>query len=84
MFKLDCQKYTTHNIRHEKRSKIKPIKLGKKLGQRIDQGVKITYTNNFKSQEIKMTNKGLREKLNYVVCQPSKSRFLKQKHNNKK
>ena len=31
-----------------------------------------------------MTNKGLREKLNYVVCQPSKSRFLKQKHNNKK
>ena len=66
------------------RSKIKPIKPGKKLGQRIDQGVKITYTNNFKSQEIKMTNKGLREKLNYVVCQPSKSRFLKQKHNNKK
>ena len=31
-----------------------------------------------------MTNKVLREKSNCVVCQSSKSRFLKQKHNNKK
>ena len=44
MFKMDCQKNTTHNIRHEKRAikKIKPIKTGKKLEQRILQGVKIT------------------------------------------
>ena len=31
-----------------------------------------------------MTNKVLREKSNCVVCQSNKSRFLKQKHNNKK
>ena len=31
-----------------------------------------------------MTNKVLREKLNCVICRSSKSRFLKQKHNNKK
>ena len=42
------------------------------------------YTDNFKSQEIKMTNKVLREKSNCVVSWSSKSRFLKQKHNNKK
>ena len=42
------------------------------------------YTNNFKPQEVKMTNKVLREKSNSVVCRSIKSRFLKQKHNNKK
>ena len=42
------------------------------------------YTDNFKPQEIKMTNKVLREKSNCVVCWSNKSRFLKQKHNNKK
>ena len=31
-----------------------------------------------------MTNKGFRENLNCVVCRSSKTRFLKQKHNNKK
>ena len=31
-----------------------------------------------------MTNKVLKEKSNCVVCWSSKSRFLKQKHNNKK
>ena len=30
-----------------------------------------------------MTNKVLREKSNCVVCRSSKSRFLKQKHNNR-
>ena len=36
------------------------------------------------SQEVKMKNKVLREKSNCVVCPSNKSRFLKQKHNNKK
>ena len=36
------------------------------------------------SEEIKMTNKVLREKSNCVVCRSNKSRFLKQKHSNKK
>ena len=42
------------------------------------------FTHNFRSQEVKMTNKVLREKSNCVACQSSKSRSLKQKHNNKK
>ena len=42
------------------------------------------YTDNFESQEMKMTNKVLREKSNCVACRSSKSRFLKQKHNNRK
>ena len=65
------------------RSKIKPIKTGKKIRTMYCLGCK-DYTDNFKPQEIKMTNKVLREKSNCVVCQSSKSRFLKQKQNNKK
>ena len=42
------------------------------------------FTHNFRPQEVKMTNKMLREKSNCVVCQSNKSRFLKQKHNNNK
>ena len=42
------------------------------------------YTPNFRPQEGKMTNKVLREKSNCIVCQSNKSRFLKQKDNNKK
>ena len=58
-------------------SKIKPIKTGKKIGTTYCLGCK-DYTNNFKPQEIKMTNKVLREKSNcVVVCWSSKSRFLK-------
>ena len=64
-------------------SKIKPIKTGKKIGTTYCLGCK-DYTNNFKPQEIKMTNTVLREKPNCVVCRSSKSRFLKQKRNNKK
>ena len=60
----------------------KTIKLRKKsetycLGCKDD-------THNFRSQEVKMTNKVFREKSNCIVCQSNKSRFLKQKHNNKK
>ena len=61
-------------------SKIELIKTGKKIGITYCLGCN-DYTHNFKSQEIKMTNKVFREKSNCVVCQSSKSRFLKQKHN---
>ena len=58
-------------------SKIEPIKPGKEIRTTYCLGCK-DYTHNFKPQELKMTNKVLREKSN------RKSRFLKQKHNNKK
>ena len=64
-------------------SKTKPIKTGKEIGTTYCLGCK-GYTDNFKPQEVKMTNKVLREKSNCVVCRNAKSRFLKQKHNNKK
>ena len=64
-------------------SKIKPIKTEKVLRTTCCFRCK-DYTHNVQSQEIKMTNKVLREKLNCVICRSSKSRFLKQKHNNKK
>ena len=56
--------------------------MGNKGGTTYCLGCK-DYTDNFKPQEVKMTNKVLREKSNCVVCRSSKSRFLKQKHNNK-
>ena len=64
-------------------SKIKPIKTGKEIGTTYCLGCK-DYTHNFKPQQVKMINKVLREKSNCVVCWSNKSRFLKQKHNNKK
>ena len=64
------------------KSKIKPIKTGKKPPTTYCVGCK-DYTHNFKPQEIKMPNKVLREKSNCVVCHSRKSRFLKQKHNKK-
>ena len=64
-------------------SKIKPIKTGNEIEATYCFGCR-DYTDNFKPQEVKMTNKVLREKSNCVVCRSSKSRFLKQKHNNKK
>ena len=48
-------------------SKINPIKLGKKSGTISCLGNKY-YTHNFKLEEVKMTNKVLREKSNCVVC----------------
>ena len=65
------------------KSKIKPIKIGKRSGTTYCFGCK-DFKHIFKPQEIKMTNKMLREKSNFVVCRSNKSRFLKQKHNNKK
>ena len=66
-----------------KQSKIKPIKIGKTPGTMYCFGCK-DFTHNFRPQEVKMTNKVLREKSNCVVCQSNRSKFLKQKHNNKK
>ena len=64
-------------------SKIKPIKFGKELGTTYCLGCK-DFTHNFRPQEVKMTNKVLREKSNCVVYRSNKSRVLKQKQNNNK
>ena len=64
-------------------SEIKPIKIGKRPGTMYCFECK-DFTHNFRPQEMKMTNKVHREKSNCVACQSNKSRFLKQKHNNRK
>ena len=61
-------------------SKIKAIKIGKQPGTTYCFGCK-DFTHNFRPQEVKMTNKVLREKSNFVVCRSNKSKFLKQKIN---
>ena len=55
-------------------SKIKLIKTGKEIGTTYCLGCK-DYTDDVKSQEVKMTNKVIREKSNCVICRSSKSRF---------
>ena len=60
------------------KSKIKPIKIGKQSGITYSFGCK-DYTKKFRPQEVKMTNKVLREKSHCVVCRSNKSRFLKTK-----
>ena len=60
------------------KSKIKPIKTGKQSGTTYCVRCKY-YTKNHRPQEVKMTNKVLREKSHCVVCRSNKSRFLKQK-----
>ena len=60
-----------------RKSKIKPIKIGKQSGTAYCFGCK-DYMKNFRSQEVKMTNKVRREKSH---CQSNESRFLKQKIN---
>ena len=64
-------------------STAKPIKTGKQAGASYCLGYK-DYTQNFRPQEAKMTNKVLRKKSHYVVSRSNKSRNLKQKHSNKK
>ena len=79
-----CQKCLTKLQKlKNKQSKIKPIKIGKRPGTTYCFGSK-DFTCNFRSQELKMTKKVLRERSNCVVCWSNKSRFLKQKCNNKK
>ena len=62
------------------RSKIKPIKIGKQSETTYCLGCK-DFIQNFRSQEVKMTNQILRKRPHCVVCRSNKSRFLKQKIN---
>ena len=48
-------------------SKIKPIKIGKQPRTTYCFGCK-DYTQNFRSEKVKITNKVLREKSHCVVC----------------
>ena len=57
-------------------SGMKSTKLGKKNWTTYCLGCK-DYNHNFKPEELKMTNKVLREKSRCVVCQSSKSKFLR-------
>ena len=59
-------------------SKIKPIKIGKQSETTYCLGCK-DYTQNYRSEKVKMINKVLREKSHCVLCRSNKSRFLKQK-----
>ena len=81
---MDCHKHFTKLQKMKNtQSEIKLIKIGKRPGTTYCFGCK-DYTQNFTSEKVKMTNKVLSEKSDCVVCRSSKSRFLKQKHNNKK
>ena len=62
------------------KSKIKAIIIGKQSRTTYCFRCK-DYTKNFRPQEVKMTNKVLREKSHCVVFRSNKSRFLKQKIN---
>ena len=63
------------------KSEIKPMKIEKQSGTTYCFGCK-DYAKNFRPQEMKMTNKVLREnKVLSVVCRSNKSRFLRQKLN---
>ena len=61
-------------------SKVKPIKIGKQSETTYCLGCK-DYTQNFRPEKVRSTNKVLTEKSHYVVCRSSKSRFLKEKIN---
>ena len=88
LIKSKCLKWVVKNTlpnykKWKRQSKIKPIKIGKRHATTYCFGCK-HYTQNFRPQEVKMTNKLLREKSHCVVCRWNKSIFLKQKYNNKK
>ena len=72
----------TKNEKHTIKNKGQQ-KLENKLERRIFWGAKILRTI-LGYKKLKMTNKVLREKSKCVVCRNATSRFLKQKHNNKK
>ena len=59
-------------------SEIKLIKIRKQPGTTYCLECK-DFTHNFRPQEVKMTNKVLREKPNFVVSWSNKSRFLKKR-----
>ena len=80
---MGCQKYFAKLQKMKStQSTIKLIKIGKQSGTTYCCGCK-DYTHNLRPQEVKMINKVIREKSHCVVCRSNKSRFLKQKHNNK-
>ena len=64
-------------------SETKSIKIEKTPGTKLLFGAK-NFTHDFRPQEVKMTNKVLREKSNWFFCWLNKSRVLKQKHKSKK
>ena len=61
-------------------SKIKPIKIGKQSGTTYCFECK-DYTQNFRQEKVKMTNKVVRGKSHCIVCRSNQSTFLKQKIN---
>ena len=63
-----------------KNTKSKPIKIGERFEIMYCLGCK-DYTQNFGPEEVKMTNKILREKSHCVACRSKKSKILKQKIN---
>ena len=76
---MSCQKHFTKLQKMKNtQSEIKLIKIGKRPGTTYCFGCR-DFTHTFRPQEIKMTNKVLREKSNCVVCQSNQLRFLKQK-----
>ena len=74
-----AKKFTKLQKTKNTQLEIKPIKIGKRPGTTCF-GCK-DFTHNFRPQEVKMSNKLLREKC--VVCWSNKSRFLKQKQQRK-
>ena len=60
-------------------SKIKPIKIKKRPGTMYCFGCK-DYTQNFRPEKVKLTNKVLREKSLCAVCRSNKSSFFKTKN----
>ena len=78
---MGCQKHFTKLQKMKNtQSKIKPIKIGKQPGTTYCFGCK-DYTQSFRPEKVKMTNKVLREKSDCVICQSNKSGFLKHKIN---
>ena len=68
VFKMDCKKhFTSLQKMKNTQSEKKLIKIGKIPGTTYCFGCK-DFTHNFRPQEIKMTNKVLREKSSCVVC----------------
>ena len=62
------------------KSKTKPIKIKKQPGATYCFGCK-DYTQTFRLEKVKITNKILREKSHCIICRSNKSRFFKQKIN---
>ena len=84
MFQMDCQKHFAKLQKMKNmESKAKLIKIGQRRGTTYWFECK-DYTKNSRPEKVKMANKVLREKSHCIFCQSNKSRFLKQKHNNKK